>query len=206
MTTRCRSSAVRTVDLDGLLRAGLAQVWFESIHPFDDGNGLIGRAVVDIALAQDARRSSRLLGISSAMRQRQAAYYDALNVAQRGDGDVTPWLAWFLDTCTEACRTSAELIDEALARARFWTDHRAVPLNERQRRVLGRMLDAGPGRFDGGLTARKYTVIAGTTRVTASRHIADLLEKGLIVRAAGDRAGARLVTTSRFLDGSGCRR
>ena len=144
MTTRCRSSAVRTVDLDGLLRAGLAQVWFESIHPFDDGNGLIGRAVVDIALAQDARRSSRLLGISSAMRQRQAAYYDALNVAQRGDGEVTPWLAWFLDTCTEACRTSAELIDEALARARFWTDHRAVPLNERQRRVLGRMLDAVP--------------------------------------------------------------
>ena len=90
---------------------------------------------------------------------------------------MTPWLAWFLDTCTEACRTSAELIDEALARARFWTDHRAVPLNERQRRVLGRMLDAGPGRFDGGLTARKYTVIAGTIRVTASRHIADLLEK-----------------------------
>ena len=175
----------RTADLDGLLRAGLAHVWFESIHPFDDGNGRIGRAVVDIALAQDARRSSRLLGISSAMRQRQAAYYDALNVAQRGDGDVTPWLEWFLDTYTEACRTSAELIDEALARARFWTDHRAVPLNEMQRRVLGRMLDAGPGRFDGGLTARKYTAIAGTTRVTASRHLADLLEKGLIVRAAG---------------------
>ncbi len=175
----------RTVDLDGLLRAGLAHVWFESIHPFDDGNGRIGRAVVDMALAQDARRSSRLLGISSAMRQRQAAYYDALNVAQRGDGEVTPWLEWFLDTYTEACRTSAKLIDEALARGRFWTDHRAVPLNEMQRRVLGRMLDAGPGRFDGGLTARKYTVIAGTTRVTASRHIADLLEKGLIVRAAG---------------------
>ena len=175
----------RTVDLDGLLRAGVAHVWFESIHPFDDGNGRIGRAVVDIALAQDARRSSRLLGISSAMRQRQAAYYDALNVAQRGDGEVTPWLEWFLDTYTEACRTSAKLIDEALARARFWTDHRAVPLNEMQRRVLGRMLDAGPGRFDGGLTARKYTVITGTTRVTASRHIADLLEKGLIVRAAG---------------------
>ena len=77
------------------------------------------------------------------------------------------------------------MIDEALARARFWTDHRAVPLNEMQRRVLCRMLDAGPGRFDGGLTARKYTVITGTTRVTASRHIADLLEKGLIVRAAG---------------------
>jgi len=175
----------RTVELDGLLRAGLAHVWFESIHPFEDGNGRVGRAVVDLALAQDARRSSRLLGISAAMHQRQEAYYDALNVAQRGDGDVTPWLKWFLDTYTEACRTSATLIGDALARARFWTDHRAVPLNEMQRRVLGKMLDAGPGRFDGGLTARKYMAIAGTTRITASRHLGDLLEKGLIVRAEG---------------------
>jgi len=175
----------RTVELDGLLRAGLAHVWFESIHPFEDGNGRVGRAVVDLALAQDARRSSRLLGISAAMRQRQEAYYDALNVAQRGDGDVTPWLEWFLDTYTEACRTSTALIGEALARARYWADHRAVSLNEMQRRVLHKMLDAGPGRFDGGLTARKYMVIAGTTKITASRHISDLLEKGLVVRAAG---------------------
>ena len=175
----------RTAELDGLLRAGLAHVWFESIHPFDDGNGRIGRAIVDLALAQDARRSSRLLGVSAAMRHRQEAYYDALNAAQRGDGDVTSWLEWFLDTYTDACRTSTALIGEALARARFWTDHRAVPLNEMQRRVLGKMLDAGPGRFQGGLTARKYVVLTGTTRVTASRHIADLLDKGLIVRAAG---------------------
>ncbi len=175
----------RTAELDGLLRAGLAHVWFESIHPFDDGNGRIGRAIVDLALAQDARRSSRLLGVSAAMRHRQEAYYDALNAAQRGDGEVTPWLECFLDTYTKACRTSAALIGEALARARFWTDHRAVPLNAMQRRVLGKMLDAGPGRFDGGLTARKYMSIAGTTKVTASRHLADLLEKGLIVRAAG---------------------
>ena len=174
-----------TTEVDGLLRAGLAHVWFESIHPFDDGNGRVGRAVVDLALAQDTRRSSRLLGISAAMRQRQEAYYDALNFAQRGDGDVTPWLEWFLDTYAEACRTSMALIEEALARARFWADHRAVSLNEMQRRVLNKMLDAGPGRFDGGLTARKYMVIAGTTKVTASRHLADLLEKELIVRTAG---------------------
>ena len=175
----------RPAGIDGLLRAGLAHVWFESIHPFDDGNGRIGRAIVDLALAQDARRSSRLLGVSAAMRHRQEAYYDALNAAQRGDGDVTSWLEWFLDTYTDACRTSTALIGEALARARFWTDHRAVPLNEMQRRVLGKMLDVGPGRFQGGLTARKYVVLTGTTRVTASRHIADLLDKGLIVRAAG---------------------
>jgi Fic family protein len=174
-----------TTEVDGLLRAGLAHVWFESIHPFEDGNGRVGRAVVDLALAQDARRSSRLLGISAAMRHRQDDYYDALNIAQRGNGDVTSWLQWFLDTYIEACRSSEALIDEALSRARFWADHRTVSLNEMQRRVLNKMLEAGPGRFDGGLTARKYMAIVGTTRVTASRHLADLLEKGLIVRAAG---------------------
>ncbi len=171
--------------LDGLLRAGLAHVWFESIHPFEDGNGRVGRAVVDLALAQDLRRSSRLLGLSAAMRRRQDAYYDALNVAQRGDGDVTAWLEWFLDIYIDACRSSSVMIEEALARARFWADHRAETLNDMQRRVLNKMLDAGPGGFEGGLTARKYMAIVGTSKVTASRHLADLLEKGLIVRAEG---------------------
>jgi Fic family protein len=175
----------RREPLDGLLRAGLAHVWFESIHPFEDGNGRVGRAIVDLALAQDLGRSSRLLGISAAMRRRQDAYYDALNAAQRGDGDITTWLEWFLGTYVEACRSSSVLLSDALARARFWADHRAVELSDRQRRVLSKMLEAGPGRFEGGLTARKYMAITGTTRVTASRHLADLLEKGLIVRAAG---------------------
>jgi Fic family protein len=112
-----------------------------------------------------------------------------LNAAQRGDGDITAWLEWFLDVYVEACRSSSLLIEEALARARFWADHREVALNDMQRRVLNRMLDAGPGRFDGGLTARKYMAIANTTKVTASRHLADLLGKGLIVRAEG--AGGR---------------
>lgn len=171
--------------LDGLLRAGIAHVWFESIHPFEDGNGRVGRAVVDLALAQDLRRSSRLLGISAELSRRRDAYYDALNAAQRGDGDVTAWLEWFLDVYLDACRRSSVLIEEALTRARFWADHREVALNDMQRRVLNKMLDAGPGRFEGGLTARKYMVIANTTKVTASRHLADLLKKGLIVRAEG---------------------
>ncbi len=175
----------RREPLDGLLRAGLVHVWFESVHPFEDGNGRVGRAVVDLALAQDLRRSSRLLGLSAAMRRQQDAYYDALNAAQRGDGDITAWLEWFLNTYIEACHSSTLLIRDALARARFWADHRAVALNDMQRRVLSKMLEAGPGQFDGGLTARKYMVIAGTTRVTASRHLADLLEKGLIARAEG---------------------
>lgn len=174
-----------TTSMDGLVRAGLAHVWFESIHPFEDGNGRVGRAIVDLALAQDLRGSSRLLGLSAAMRAHQEAYYDALNVAQRGQGDVTTWLEWFFEIYTEACHMSTVLIEEALQRARFWVTHRAAALNEMQRYVLNRMLEAGPGRFEGGLTARKYMAIAKTTKVTASRHLADLVEKGLIVRAQG---------------------
>jgi Fic family protein len=192
-----------TTLMDGLLRAGLAHVWFESIHPFEDGNGRVGRAIVDLALAQDLRGPSRLLGISAAMRSRQEAYYDALNVAQRGEGDVTAWLEWFLEIYVEACRTSTVLIEEALQRARYWTTHRGIALNEMQRRVLDRMLEAGPGRFEGGLTARKYMAIAGTTKVTASRHLADLAEKGLIVRAQG--SSGRSTRYDLALDGWGWR-
>ena len=174
---------------DGLLRAGLSHVWFESIHPFEDGNGRVGRAIIDRALARDLRASSRLLVLSVIMRNLQGAYYDALNAAQRGTGDVTAWLVWFLDIYVEACQVSGVMIEEALARARFWATHRDVELNEAQRRVLNRVLEAGPGRFEGGLTAKKYMAIGKTSKLTASRHLANLLEKGLITRAQG--AGGR---------------
>lgn len=123
------------------------------------------------------------------MHRRRDEYYAALNAAQRGTGEVTPWLGWFLETFTAACRDSGALIDEALVRARFWTDHRETRLSPQQRKVLGKMLDAGPGRFEGGITARKYQSLTGASKVTASRHLADMLEKGLIVRAEG--AGGR---------------
>jgi Fic family protein len=177
--------ATREGTMDGLLRAGLAHVWFESIHPFEDGNGRIGRAIIDLALAQDARRATRLHGVAAAMQRQHDGYYDALNEAQRGGGDVTPWLAWFLGTYADACRASIARIDEALVRARFWSDHRDMSFNTEQRKVLNRMLEAGPGRFEGGLTARKYRALTGTTGITASRHIADLVAKGVIERAEG---------------------
>ena len=175
----------RDAKMDGLLRAGLAHVWFESIHPFEDGNGRIGRAIIDLALAQDARRASRLHGVAAAMQRQQDGYYDALNAAQRGSGDVTSWLDWFLRTYASACRDSIARVEEALVRARFWSDHRDTPLRAEQRKVLNRMLEAGPGRFEGGLTPRKYQALTGVTKVTASRHIADLVTKGIIVRAEG---------------------
>jgi Fic family protein len=177
----------RDTPLDGIVRAGLSHVWFESIHPFEDGNGRVGRAVVDMALAQDARVATRLHGVSAEMRRRQAEYYDALNHAQRGAGEVTPWLEWFTKVVADSCRASAALIDEALVRARFWTEHKHAPLNQRQRKMLNRMLEAGPGRYEGGLTPRKYAGTTDTSKATATRDIADLVNKGLLVpgKAAG---------------------
>jgi len=177
--------------LDGLLRAGLTHVWFESIHPFEDGNGRIGRVIVDMALAQDARMPTRLHGVSAGMRRHQADYYEALNRAQRGDGDVTEWLAWFTGLVADSCRASSRLIDESLARARFWSDHRNVSLNERQRKVLNRMLEAGPGRFEGGLTTRKYVAMTGASRPTATRDIQELVARGLLLAAAAGGRSAR---------------
>lgn len=175
---------------DGLIRAGIAHVWFESVHPFEDGNGRVGRAIVDLALAQDVQRATRLHGVSAEMRRRQAEYYDALNKAQRGAGDITGWLDWFLNVYAEACRATSKWVDDALARARFWSDHKAVALNERQRKVVNKILEAGPGRFEGGLTLRKYVSIVGTSRATAFRDIENLVENGLLV-AAGTGRGTR---------------
>lgn len=175
----------RGTSLDGILRAGLAHVWFESIHPFEDGNGRVGRAILDMALAQDARTPTRLHGVSIELRRRQKPYYEALNEAQRGTGDVTAWLEWFTNVFADSCQVSAELIGESLVRARFWSDHKLAALNQRQRKVLNKMLDAGPGRFEGGLTQRKYVAMTGVSPVTAWRDIEDLLSKGMIAQGEG---------------------
>jgi Fic family protein len=175
----------RTSSVDGILRAGLSHIWFESIHPFEDGNGRVGRAILDMALAQDARRPTRLHGVSIELRRRQREYYDTLNQAQRGAGDVTEWLKWFADAFAESCRSSGRVIGESLVRARFWSDHRDVALNGRQRKVISKMLEAGPGKFEGGLTQRKYAAMTGISPVTGWRDIEDLNKKGLIAPGAG---------------------
>lgn len=174
--------------MDGIVRAGLAHAWFETIHPFEDGNGRVGRAIVDMALAQSVRLPHRLHGVSAAMRARQAQYYEELNRAQRGSGDVTPWLGWFVETFVASCRGAARLLDESIARARFWAEHRNTPLNERQRKALDRMLEAGPGHFEGGMTVRKYRALTGASSATASRDLADLASAGLLARAGAGRS------------------
>jgi Fic family protein len=178
----------RNTSLDGILRAGLCHVWFESIHPFEDGNGRVGRAIIDLALAQDARRPTRLHAVATELRRRQNQYYDALNQAQRGTGEVTAWLEWFTAVYADSCQATATLIDESLVRARFWADHKEVALNDRQRKALNKMLEAGPGRFEGGLTLRKYTGMTGASRATAWRDINEMLDTGMLVSEGTGRA------------------
>lgn len=177
----------RGTSLDGIVRAGLAHVWFESIHPFEDGNGRVGRAIVDMALAQDARLPTRLHGVSTELRRCQVAYYEALNKAQRSACDVTSWLEWFTNVFSSSCQASTTLIDEALVRARFWGEQKHIALNARQRKVLNKILEAGAGRFEGGLTQRKYVSMTSASPATASRDITDLVSKRILV--PGDAAG-----------------
>jgi len=179
--------------MDGLLRAGLAHLWFETLHPFEDGNGRVGRAVAEMAIAQDEGRDMRSFSLSGQLMRERDAYYAQLEAAQRSDLDVTPWLAWFLEQLSAAVAEAGAALDGTLQRARFWMRHRDLDLNARQRKVLNRMLDEEPQGFEGGMTNRKYRSIANTSFQTATRDLADLVEKGcLLVTGAGRSTAYRL--------------
>lgn len=171
-------------DLNGLARAALAHLWFESIHPFEDGNGRLGRAIVDLALAQAVGAPARLLGMSRQLLAVRAAYYDALNRAQSGGLDVTPWVQWFVQAFTQGCIQSQAVVKQALNRASFRQRATSLAVNERQSKVLNRLLEAGSselgGGFLGGMTAEKYSQITGTSKATATRDLSELLRHGLL--------------------------
>lgn len=176
--------------MDGVIRAAVAHLRFLTIHPFEDGNGRIARALTDMALAQDEREPRRFYSLSSQIMTEREAYYDILELTQKGDGDITAWLLWFLGCMNRALQGSEQLLGNVLAKGEFWRLHAGVPLSERQRKVINRLLDAGPGRFEGGLTTRKYASLAGVSRATAFREIAQLQEWGMIRQnPAGGRSG-----------------
>ncbi|ROZ75276.1 Fic family protein [Ramlibacter sp. WS9] len=166
--------------MDGLARAAVAHIWFESIHPFEDGNGRIGRAISDMAIAQDQDSPLRLYSLSRQLLECRAAYYDALNQAQRGSGDVTEWVAWFVQQIGAACKRSSEVIDRAIEKSRFWASHARTDLKPRQRKVLQRLLDDGDGGFEGGLNAEKYIKMTAVSKATATRDLAEMLAEGLL--------------------------
>ena len=168
--------------VDGLLRAGLAHFYFVTIHPFEDGNGRIARALTDMALAQDEKISTRFYSLSSQIMKERKQYYEVLEHCQRGDTDITTWLAWFLASYTRSLENSTSLIAHVLDKASFWKYFSQSTLNDRQRKVVNILLDAGKGKFQGGLTTRKYSSIAKVSRATAFREITDLIEKEIIVQ------------------------
>ena len=173
-------------ELDGLVRAGLAHLWFVTLHPFEDGNGRLARAITDMALAQDESQPARLFSLSSQILREREAYYDILERAQRGGLDVSLWLVWFLRQVEAAAEAADQTIADTLAKARFWLRHQGTVLNARQRKVLNRLLDAGDAGFEGGINTRKYRSLTKTSRATAYRELADLVAKGCI-RPTGKR-------------------
>lgn len=167
--------------MEGLIRAGVAHLWFETLHPFEDGNGRVGRAIVDMALAQDNGQPTRLIGISRQLAQVRDEYYRYLEQAQKGDMDITEWLEWFIRQYHAACTESTAILDRSLQKAGYWNLHSGTPLSEAQRKVINVMLDAGPQGFEGGMSTKKYVSLAKVSPATASRDLGGLLRAGLVV-------------------------
>jgi Fic family protein len=170
----------RPPDVDGLLRAGVAHAWFELIHPFEDGNGRVGRALLDRALAQDENRSTRLYSLSARFMAVRNDYYDALQALSVGTLDATAWLRWFLDQVVAACSESAHTVERVLEKARFWMRHGQSGLNTRQHKALNALLDAGPDGFVGGMTNKKYAHLNRVSPATAQRDLSDLAVRGIL--------------------------
>ena len=175
--------------MQGVIRAGLAHLYFESLHPFDDGNGRVGRALAEKALAQ-ALGAPVLFSLSAAIERTRKQYYEALGHASLYTLEVTPWLSYFVATVYQAQQQSETLLTFVLAKARFFTDHTA-PLNDRQKKVLNRMFAAGPEGFEGGMSAAKYQNLTKTSKPTATRDLSDLLAKGYLRPQGGGGRSTR---------------
>jgi Fic family protein len=166
--------------LDGIIRAALAHLYFVTIHPFDDGNGRLARALADMALAQDENTGRRYYSLSSQIMKERNYYYVILEKTQAGDGECTQWLLWFI-SCLERALLAAEVTLQAiLFKTNFWKHHVETIINERQKKVLNRLLDAGKDGFEGGLSTRKYMGMVKVSRATAWREIEDLLQKQML--------------------------
>ncbi|WP_407528131.1 Fic family protein [Methylobacterium oryzisoli] len=173
-----------TLRIDPVLKAVVAHIWFVTIHPFDDGNGRIGRAVADMAFARSEETSRRFYSFSARLRVERNAYYATLEAAQKGDLDITPRLAWFLSALDGALSDAEAALEHVLRKAGFWLDIAGQPINARQRMMLNRLLDG----FVGHLTTSKWAQIAKCSQDTALRDVDDLVGRGVLVRVSGGRS------------------
>jgi Fic family protein len=168
-------------DIDPLLIAGLAHLWFVTIHPFDDGNGRIARAIADMALARSEKTGQRFYSMSAQIRLEHKGYYDTLEWTQKGELDVTRWQDWFLNCLNRAIDGAKETLGAVLVKAHFWERFAKAPLNERQIKVLNRLLDG----FEGKLTTSKWAKLAKCSQDTAYRDILDLIDRGALQKDPG---------------------
>ena len=180
-------------DVDPVLFAAVAHLWFVTIHPFEDGNGRIARAIADMALARSEGSPRRFYSMSSQIRVERKSYYETLERTQKGDLDITAWIAWFLQCLDRAFESAETIFGSVLRKARFWDVHATEPLNERQRLVVNRLLNG----FEGKLTSSKYAILAKCSQDTAARDIDDLCAKSVLVR---DPAGGRSTSFSLIVD------
>jgi Fic family protein len=178
-------------ELDPLVRAGVAHFWFVTLHPFDDGNGRLTRAITDLALAQGEHQAIRFYAMSASILEDRTGYYNALESSQKASLDITDWLEWFLKTLLRSVQQAMARIDRVLGKSRFWQQHRDLPLSAEQIKVLNRLLDGGEKGFEHGISAAQYQAVAKVSKATATRHLADLLEKNCLVRLPGGGRSTR---------------
>ncbi len=164
--------------IDPVLKSAIAHLWFVTIHPFDDGNGRIARAVADMQLARADQTAQRFYSMSAQIRKDRNAYYTILEKTQRGDLDITEWLEWFLQCLARALNESEEILSQVLKKAAFWKEHEKTIFNQRQILLLNKLLDG----FDGKFTTTKWAKIAKCSHDTALRDINDLLEKKVLMK------------------------
>ncbi len=174
---------------DFVLKAGVAHLWFVTIHPFDDGNGRIARAIADMVLARSERSPQRFYSMSAQIQQERKSYYEILEATQKGNLDVTRWLEWFLVCLGRAFERAESILAAVLNKARFWDRFAATELNERQRSMINRLLNG----FEGKLTSSKWAKLEKCSQDTALRDIEDLIGKGILTR---DSAGGRSTSYS----------
>jgi Fic family protein len=180
--------------VDPVIKAGIAHLWFVTIHPFDDGNGRIARAIADQALARSENCAQRFYSMSAQIRQERSAYYDILERTQKGSLDITPWLAWFLGCLDRAFDGAETTLAAVLGKARFWERHAGAAFNDRQMRGINRLLDG----FDGKLTTSRWAKLVKTSQDTALRDIDDLVRCGVLTK---DAAGGRSTSYSLVMVG-----
>jgi Fic family protein len=171
--------------IDPVLKAALAHLWFVTIHPFDDGNGRIARAIADLALARSEQSPKRFYSMSAEIRLERNDYYDILERTQKGALEITPWMEWFLGCLDRAFDGAEATLASVLRKARFWEVHAGESFNDRQRKVVNRLLNG----FEGKLTSSKWASLAKCSQDTANRDINDLVKRGVLVKdAAGGRS------------------